>query len=228
VAVIDQQQRAELGGQRCELVHRRQDAVHTEHAVGDDQHGARLAAPGLELAAQVRHVGVFVGVLLRLAQADAVDQAGVDQAVGDDHVLGPQQHFENGRVGVEARGEQHGRGPAEELGQLALQLAVRAMRAADEAHGRHAVAALLQAALRRSDNFRMVSQAQVIVGAEVKHAAGQGARRVLDIDLHPLRAVQEALRLEQALVTDGVELGAQALLQVGGVHMLIVRATTCS
>ena len=60
-------------------------AVHREHAVGGDQAEARVGGL-VSLRLEVVHVAVRVAQPLRLAEADAVDDAGVVQLVGDDGV----------------------------------------------------------------------------------------------------------------------------------------------
>ena len=142
-----------------DLVERREVAVHAEHAVGDDQPHA-LVLVLLELLLQVLHVGVLVGVLHRLAQAHAVDDAGVDQAVGDHDVLVVQDRLEHAAVGVHAAREEDRVLGAEELGQLVLELAVQVLRAADEPDARHPVAALVEAAVRRRHHLRVRRQAR--------------------------------------------------------------------
>ncbi len=67
------------------------------------------------------------------------------------------------------RAEQDRRLLAEELRQLPLQLVVHVLRAADEAHAAHAVAALVEALVRRLDQLGVAGQAEVVVGAEVEH-----------------------------------------------------------
>ncbi len=87
----------------------------------------------LQLLLQVAHLGVLVRVLHRLAQPHAIDDRGVDQAVGDHHVLVGEHCLEDSGVGVHAGGEKQGILGAEEFGELLLQLAVDVLRATDEA-----------------------------------------------------------------------------------------------
>jgi hypothetical protein len=201
VAFVDVHQRVVLVGQRGDLVERRDKAVHRERAVGGDQLGARAGGVGgLQLRFQVGHVAVGVAEALGLAQADAVDDRGVVQRVGNDGVLFAQQRLEQAAVGVEAGGIEDGVLGAEEFGDLLFQLLVQILRAADEAHRRHAEAVRVQRILGGLDHLRMIGQAEVIVGAEVQHLAATG-----QLDLGGLRRGDDALGLEQALFADGFE-----------------------
>ena len=96
----------------------------------------------LQLLLQVPHVRVLEGVLHRLAQAHAVHNGGMHQPVGDHHILVAEERLEDAPVGIHARGGQQGglgaRGSREPL----LQLAMDVLRAADEAHRGHPVAAM--------------------------------------------------------------------------------------
>ncbi len=90
------------------------------------------------------HVGVVVDEALGLAQADAVDDRGVVEGVGDDGVLGPEQGFEQAAVGVEAGGVEDGVLHLEEFGDFLLELLVEVLRAADEADRGQAEAVLVE------------------------------------------------------------------------------------
>ena len=63
---------------------------------------APAASASCSLRLQIGHVVVAVAEALRLAQADAVDDAGVVQLVADDRVLLAEQRLEQAAVGVEA------------------------------------------------------------------------------------------------------------------------------
>ncbi len=208
VRLVHQDHGVVLLGQGAGLVQGHQVAVHGEHAVTHDQPGA-LVLVQLQLLAQVLHVHVLEGVVVRRAQTDAVDQRGVDQPVGDDHVLGAQDGLEHAGVGVHARGEQQRLLHAQELRHLVLQLAVDVLGAADEAHRAHAVAALVQTLVGRLDHVGVAAQAQVVVGAEVQHVLVLGALGVLDLDLGVLGRADEALLLVEALVLDLLDLGGE-------------------
>ena len=86
---------------------RREVAVHREHGVGDDD---RLAAAGTAQPARERvEVGVRVDDRLRAREAAAVDDRGVVERVGEDHLAAAGQRGDHAGVGEEARAEQHAR-----------------------------------------------------------------------------------------------------------------------
>ena len=167
----------------------------------------------LELLLEVRHVAVAVAVALRLAEADPVDDAGVVQGVADDRVLRPEQRLEEAAVGVEAGGVEDRGLHAEEARDGLLEAGVHRLRAADEAHGGHAVAPLLEGPAGGRHHLRMRRQVEVVVGAHVEHAAPVG-------ELHPraLRPGDRVLDLEQALVARVLQLAQQSVSDGVGDH----------
>ena len=116
--------------------------VHGEHAVGGDELDPAVLGL-LQLGVEVVHVVVLVAEALGLAEADAVDDGGVVQLVGDDGVLGPQDGLEEAAVGVEAGGVKDGVLLANEPGDTPFQLLVDVLGAADEADGGKAEAPLV-------------------------------------------------------------------------------------
>ena len=99
-------------------------------------------APARFLQPRLEFVEVVVGVAqaLRLAEPDAVDDAGVVQRVADHRVLLVEQRLEEAAVRVEARRIQDRVVRAEERAQARLEFLVHALRAADETHRGHAIA----------------------------------------------------------------------------------------
>ena len=82
-----------------------------------------------------------------------------------------------------------------------LELLVHVLRAADEAHRRHAVAvAVERRRCAACDEPRVVGEAEVVVGAEVEHL---GAR--LELDLRRLRAFDHPLGLVEAVGADCID-----------------------
>ena len=144
VAIVDADNRVVLVGQLADVRQLRQVAVHAEDAVGEDH--LESAVLGLfELGLQIGHVVVLVAEALRLAQTDAVDDAGVVQLVAQDRVLLAEQWFEQPAVGVEAGDVEDRVFLAEEVGDRLFELPVRLLRAADEADAGKTIAPLLQA-----------------------------------------------------------------------------------
>src|SRR5437868_11989261 len=64
---------------------------------------------------------------------------------------------------------------------------------------------MLEPGARSGDDFRMVGEAEIVVGAEVQHLAA-----ALDADFRSLGALDDALALEETLAVKGLGL----LLQV--------------
>ena len=87
------------------------------------------------------------------------------------------------------------------------ELAVDVLGAADEADGRHAVAARVEPLVGGLDHLRMAGEAEVVVGAEVDDVLRRRAGGELDLDVGGLGRVDEALLLEEARLPDAVELG---------------------
>ena len=180
-------------------------AVHREHAIGRDQPaaGARGLAQALfELAG----VAVRVAQPARLAEPHTVDDRGVVEGVGDDRVVLAEQRLEEPGVGVEAGRVENRVLATEECADPRLELAVDVLRTADEAHRRHAVAALAQHVARRRQHGGMVGQAEVVVGTQVEQLAPVGQRHV-----RPLRRGDHALLLGQPGLRDLIELALELL-----------------
>lgn len=135
MAFVDVHQRVVLLRQRGDLVQRRDEAIHREHAVGGDQLGLAVSGiGGLQLGFQVGHVAVGVAEALGLAQAHAVDDRRMVECIGNDGVVLAEQRLEQAAVGIEAGRVQDGVLLAEEVGDLLFQLLVQVLGAADEAH----------------------------------------------------------------------------------------------
>ena len=113
VAVVDHDEGVVLLGEVADAGEVGDDAVHREDAVGGDQAGAG-AGRFAQAALEVGHVVVGVAEAPGLAEADAVDDRGVVEGVGDDRVLLAEQGLEEAGVGVEAGGVEDGVLGAEE------------------------------------------------------------------------------------------------------------------
>src|SRR6516165_6477128 len=173
VRVIDHHQRVVAFGEVTDLAQLRDEPVHREHAVARDEPGAR---PGrlFEALLELRHVAVGVAVALRLAQADAVDDARVVEGIGDHGIALIEKRFEQPAVGIEARGIQDHILAAEVTRQARLQRLVNLLRATDEAHRGHAVTELIERTRCRGAHPGVVREAKVVVGAEVDDIAIAG------------------------------------------------------
>lgn len=166
---------------------------------------SRLPCPGrlLELLLQVVHVAVGVAEPLGLGEADAVDDGGVVEGVGDDRVLRTEDGLEHAAVGVEAGGVEDRVLLAEERREPLLQLLVDLLRAADEADRGHPVAPAVQCLVGGGDHLGVVGEAQVVVGAEVEHLTGAATGG--DGDGRGLRGADHALGLVESGGLDLVE-----------------------
>ena len=142
--------------------------VHREHAVGGDQPVASVARL-LQPLFQLRHVVVVIAKPSRLAEPYAVDDGRVVEGIADHAVLLVEDRLEEAAVRVEARRVEDRVLGAEEPADLALELAVHGLGAADEPHRRHAVPVGGEGAAAGLDQCRMVGESEVVVGAEVHH-----------------------------------------------------------
>ena len=168
VGLVDQDAGVVFLGQRDDLVQGRDVPFHAEDAVDDDEL-ALFERQALQDALQVGHVVVLELVDLRLGQAAGVDDAGVDQAVGDDGVAFAGHRGDDGLVGLEAGAHRLGRFLSRELGQPPLHLLVDIHRPAQETRsaGGHAVA--VDGRLGGGLDLGVLHQPQVIVGADHDH-----------------------------------------------------------
>ena len=196
-------------GEVADLGERGDIAVHREDAVGRDQLEARAGGVGrLELRLEIGHVGIPVAVALGLAEADAVDDRGVVELVGDHRVLGAEQRLVEAAIGVEAGGIEDGVLHPEPFRELVLQRLVDRLRAADEADRGHSVAPALEPRLCGGLDPLVLGEAKIIVGAEVDHVLARG-----DLDMAALRSRDHPLGLVEAGLADAVELGLEMLLE---------------
>ena len=166
----------------------------------------RLLQPRLQLT----HVGIGEAVALGLAEPDAVDDRGVVQRIGDDRVLRPEQRLEHAAIRVEAGGEEDRIVLAEPARDPLLEPPMQRLRSADEAHGSHAEAELVERLARRRDDLRMIGKAEIVVGAEVQELALAALRpRIADADMRRLRRGDHPLALQKAVGLDRGELGIE-------------------
>ena len=213
VGVVDHYQRAIPLGEVADRRKVGDDAVHREHAIGRDQLEARAGAGGfVEPALQIGHVVVAITIPLRLAEANAVDDARMVELVADHRVLLAKQRFEESPVGVEAARVKDAVVGAEEGGECGLELLVHALRATDEAHRGHPKAPLVDTCLGRLDQAPIVGETEIVVGAEVEHRLAVG-----QTDGRRLRTADNAFGLVEALGANAVE-GPAEMGAVGVVH----------
>ena len=105
VRIVHEDQRIIGFGQLDDLIQLGRIPVHRIHAVVDD-HPQALVLELLQLLLQMIHVAVFVGVVFGAAQAHAVNDGGMHQAVGDHDVVLGQDRLEHAGIGIHAGGEE--------------------------------------------------------------------------------------------------------------------------
>ncbi len=154
VRVVDHDRRVVRLGQVADRSPGRRRMPSMENTPSVAIRRSRASAASCELRLQVGHVAVGVAEPAGLAEADAVDDAGVVELVADDGVLGAQQRLEQPAVGVEARAVEDRVLRAQEGGQARLQFLVQLLGAADEPHAGQAVAPAVAAALAAVDHAR--------------------------------------------------------------------------
>src|SRR3954469_6220309 len=123
---------------------------------------------------------MLIAESLSLAEANAVDDRGVIEGVGDDGILLGKQRLEKAAVGVEAGGVEDGFLHSDKIAEPLFQFFMLILRATDEADAGHAIAALIQRRPRRGDDGGLIRQAQIIIRTEIKHLAA------VDFDLDAL------------------------------------------
>ena len=103
--------------QGCEV------AVHGEHRVGDDHRAASVGS--LQSGSQRVQIAMLIDDGLGAREPAAVDDRGMVQRVGEDHVPVVGERRDHAEVGQVARPEQHAGLMAFELRQFGLELLVR-------------------------------------------------------------------------------------------------------
>ena len=214
VAFVHHNKRIVLLCEVANLVDGSHVAVHREHTVGDDD-AETLFLRFLQAAFEVGHVSVCIAVTLSLAEAHAVDDAGMVERVGDDGVLCGEERFEHAAVGIKASGIENGVLSVEVVGNGCFKFLVRVLRAADEAYARHAVAATVHHVLGGLHEAGVVGKAKVVVGAEIEYFA------VGHVNGSLLRSFDEPFALVKPGVLDGLQLFLKMSLEIC-VHIYIV------
>jgi hypothetical protein len=190
VGVVHHQARAVAVLEFHDLGKRRQVALHREHAVDDDD----LAFVGggvLELLLQVVHVVVAILEVLAEAEAAAVDDAGVVQAVEERQVAAFEQAGQDAQVDLETGGEHEHGFALHELGQSLLELHVDVQGSVEQSRSGTAGAVVSQGLGCGLLDLRVVGQAEVVVRpehhqrvalVEDRRILGRGQGAVIGID----------------------------------------------
>ena len=126
MAVIDQDERVIGIRQFPDFAELGEIAIHGKHAVGDDHDAALVFAAGLfQLGFEVRHVAIGVAIARRLAEADAVNDRGMVQGIGNDGVLLAEERFEHAAIGIKTGGIEDGIFHLHIAGDAGFQLGVK-------------------------------------------------------------------------------------------------------
>ena len=200
VRIIDHHQRIVFIRQVADAFQVGDHPVHRENAIGGDQHVASASfARFFQTRFQLLHIVVGIAETLRFTQAHAVDDRRMVQRIRDNSVFRPQQRFKQAAVGIKARGVENRVFHTEEIRQFFLKLLMRVLGTADEAHRGHPEAVAVHAGFRRGDQFRVVRQAQIVVGAEVNDVA------VADGDVRLLSRSNDTFFFKQPFRARGIQ-----------------------
>src|ERR1041385_3408660 len=144
------------------------------------------------------------------------------QFIGDDGIFRAQESFEKSAIGVKTRAIKDGVIRAQEFAEFAFDVSVHGLRPADEPDRGKTLTPVIQRFLGSLDYRRMLSQPQVIVGAEVKHWL---AIALGDPDAGGLRRGNNALTLRRARGGDFSKQGIELISKSGGRHFFQFRIT---
>ncbi|MNI78473.1 hypothetical protein D3C73_1348470 [compost metagenome] len=122
------------------------------------------------------------------------------QGIGDNRIFCAQQRFEQAAVSIKAGRIKNGIFHTEERRQFLLQLLVAVLGAADKAHRSHAKPVRIHTRFCRCNQFRVVSQSQIVVRTKVNHVASISYR-----DIRLLRRRNNAFFFKQPFRTCGFQ-----------------------
>lgn len=167
VRIIDDKQRGVMAAERDELRKFGDIAFHAEHAVGDDP-ATGFTRVGFQFDFEIGEVAVLIDLARDCFadEADAVDDTGVVELIGKDHVVRANKRGEQGFVGVPAAHIRQGRRSAGEAGDGLFDFAVAIERAAYKADGGGAGTVFFEAVDPSRDDFGVIGEAEVVVGTE--------------------------------------------------------------
>ena len=205
VAVIHHHERAKLVRKVADRRQIGDKAIHGKYTIGRNEFDPAILSC-FELCTQVCHVVVFVTEALCLAEPHAVNDACVVQLIGNHSIFRPEKRFKQAAVCVKAGRIENRVIHSQEICDLAFQLLVDILRAANEADGGEAEAPGVVARLCGFDQRRMIGEAEVIVCAHVEHAMC-----FCRVDARLLRRGDDTLIFEGSRRADGLELVLEKL-----------------
>ena len=162
----------------------------------------------LEFGFKVLHIGIGITETLGLAETHAVNDGSVVEGIRDDCILRAEKGLEHAAVCIEAGCVEDGVLCLEILRHDLFKFLVDVLGAADEAHGRHTVAAAFHCLFGGLGQAGVVGQAKVVVGAEVERLAA-----VLERYFRALGACYIPFILVKSCIFDGLKLILKVFLK---------------
>ena len=168
VRVVDHQEGVVAGGQLGQFGQGGDVSVHGENAVGDDQAATTLFL--LQLLFEVVGVAVFENDPPRLGETASVDDGGMVQLVGEEHVFrGGDEGGDGSQVRAEARLEGDRGFRSLEGGHFFLHFQVNLHGSGDGTDRRRAHSILLDSLDGSLFQLRVVGESKVVVDAHVQN-----------------------------------------------------------
>lgn len=146
-------------------------AIHREEAVGDDPGATSLRAMSAQQVLEVVGVGVIVDVHRGAAEAEAIDQARMVEAIAEGDVAPSKESRERTDVGGVAAGEEERRGEGDPCGEGAFGLEMDAATARDEPGCAGTDSMFGQRGTAALDEARVVGETEIVVRAEEENGA---------------------------------------------------------
>lgn len=147
-------------------------AIHGKGTIAGDEFVPTTSLIGsLELFFEILEVVVCVAVSLRLAEADAINDGGVVERIGDDGIVSGEESFKKTAVGIEAGRVKDGIFSAKVFAEGLFKLAVEGLGATDKADGSDAKSIGGDRLPGRLADFGMVSEPEVVIRAHVNDAS---------------------------------------------------------
>lgn len=162
VRIVDIDGGAILFRQEGDVPHRCDIPIHTENSIGDDE-GRFAGGPAAKQLLQVIHIPVVVDAKCGAAQAAAVDQTRVAEAVGEDESVFPDQRLNGADIRQIAGCEGECGFSVFEPGECRFEFFVGRKGAADETRGPGSCPVLTRRFDGRFYDGRVGGQAQVII-----------------------------------------------------------------
>lgn len=200
-------------------------AVHGEDTFGDHQDagwgtgggGGEVTGPAEE-AGEVVHLVMAEHAEACAAEAGGIDEAGMGEAVEDDHIVGAEEGGEGSEGGGVAGGEGEGGGGLFEVGEGGFQMVVRGEGAGDQAGGGGTGAELEDGLLGGEEEAGVMGEAEVIIGCEIEEVAA------VDGDAGGGGGIEGAQGAAEGLGIEGKKDGLEGGLEGHGAPLTIERS----